>query len=268
MLWNLLDHRFGCRGLVLGLVLGIATPVVFSDGASSVWAQDAAEQDQEEDAGEQGEAPQDEKKTGGDGEPTLDELLGLGGEKDGGGGEGEAGGDGEAGLGDVGDALDGGKDDGPPTAKLFMDALSAMNASASRLLDRQDAGLVTQRHQEDVLLNLTMLIKQAEQQNQQKPSPGGKPQPQNQKPKPGEQQQPQPSQQPSDQAAQQDSRPPGREGDLEGEIAEGRSEWGNLPARIRDLLLQGRSESSASLYRRLTELYYKRLAEESEKDDQ
>jgi hypothetical protein len=45
-------------------------------------------------------------------------------------------------------------------------------------------------------------------------------------------------------------------------LEETRSEWGNLPQRVRDMLLQGRKDSYSPLYKRLTEEYYKRLAEE------
>ena len=39
-------------------------------------------------------------------------------------------------------------------------------------------------------------------------------------------------------------------------------EWGNLPPRVRDELQQGLSEPFSSIYERLTEQYYQRLAEE------
>jgi hypothetical protein len=40
-----------------------------------------------------------------------------------------------------------------------------------------------------------------------------------------------------------------------------RSEWGSLPQRVRDMLLQGRNEKFSSLYEKLTGEYYRRLAE-------
>ena len=45
-------------------------------------------------------------------------------------------------------------------------------------------------------------------------------------------------------------------------IDETRIEWGNLPPRVRDQLLQGRSDKYSSHYERLTREYYRRLAEE------
>lgn len=204
-----------------------------------------------------------DKTTSQDSEPTLDDLLGLGDDAE------QTDGAGETEGADIHDQLNpeeaGG---GSPIAKLFLDAVKAMDASATQLEDRWDAGLVTQRYQEEALLKLTMLIKQM-QRKEQKPNQKQQQQQSGKKPpeNPSKGQKPQPGQVPGDQAAVSDSRPPRREADLDGAISESRLEWGNLPARVRDLLLQGRNESSASLYRRLTELYYKRLAEESEKKD-
>lgn len=138
-----------------------------------------------------------------------------------------------------------------------------MAASARRLLDVHDPGLTTQRYQEDALRNLEELIQQAQQQNppQQQPSPNsGEPNSQQQPPQQNTGQPQQPGAAPSE---GQDARPSREETELNGELAEGRVEWGGLPARVRDMLLQGRSDSAASLYRRLTELYYQRLAEEA-----
>lgn len=157
----------------------------------------------------------------------------------------------------------------PPIAKLFLDAIQAMNASADRLNDQHDPGLVTQRLQEDALLKLATLIKQAQKQGN-KSKQGGKQQSQKKKKNPDNQKKQSNTGQakPGDQAAVKDSRPARREVELKGNISENRSEWGNLPARIRDLLLQGSNESSALLYKHLTELYYKKLAEESKKQKQ
>ena len=53
-----------------------------------------------------------------------------------------------------------------------------------------------------------------------------------------------------------------QEGDINTVMDETRSEWGNLPQRVRDMLLQGRREKFSNLYDQLTAEYYKRLAEE------
>lgn len=45
-------------------------------------------------------------------------------------------------------------------------------------------------------------------------------------------------------------------------LAEAKANWGNLPPRVRDELLEGVSEKFSPVYREMTESYYKRLAEE------
>ena len=50
---------------------------------------------------------------------------------------------------------------------------------------------------------------------------------------------------------------------LEQALEESGVEWGNLPDRVRDMIRQGLRERPSSLYERLTEAYYRRLAEES-----
>ena len=56
-----------------------------------------------------------------------------------------------------------------------------------------------------------------------------------------------------------------QEGALNNVMEDGRTEWGALPARIRDLVQQGRRDRVSSLYQRLTEQYYRRMAEEASK---
>ena len=70
-------------------------------------------------------------------------------------------------------------------------------------------------------------------------------------------------QQPAGGAEPGEGLPPGfQDGPLDSEIAEEGEEWGALPERVRDMLLQGRRERFSSLYERLTRAYYRRLAEE------
>ena len=45
--------------------------------------------------------------------------------------------------------------------------------------------------------------------------------------------------------------------------AHGDASWGQLPPRVREQLMQGMGESYSAVYRRLTERYYRRLAEEA-----
>ena len=47
------------------------------------------------------------------------------------------------------------------------------------------------------------------------------------------------------------------------ELTESRIEWGRLPERVRELVLQGRRDRVSTIYERLTREYYKRLAEEA-----
>ena len=43
------------------------------------------------------------------------------------------------------------------------------------------------------------------------------------------------------------------------------AEWGNLPPRTRDMVQQGVREKMSSVYRRWTEAYYRRIAEEAKR---
>lgn len=205
--------------------------------------------------------------TAGDAPPSLDELLGIGDED-----PTEATDDPTAeGLPDIRDELDDTTEEEQGISGLFLSAVSSMDDSAMRLNDMQDPGLVTQRLQEDAIRKLDELIKAAEQQQQQQ----GQPQPQQQdgqqapqSPEDGQQsQQTQANGQSNSDNQGMDTRPGMQEGDLDRTIDETRAEWGNLPQRVRDMLMQGRGDASASLYRRLTERYYERLAEESSENN-
>lgn len=167
------------------------------------------------------------------------------------------------------------------------EALREMEQAATRLADASDAGLDTQRLQESVLRRLDMVIAQAREQQQQSSSSSssssgesqqqgeGQPQDtgsgqntgQNQSGNPqnaGQQNQ----QQQGDPGQSQDS-DPSRAGEADpiinpgDPLAESRKEWGNLPPRVRDELLQGLSERFSPVYREMTEAYYRRLAEEA-----
>jgi hypothetical protein len=150
---------------------------------------------------------------------------------------------------------------------VFDIALEKMAVSADLLGGKHDSGLGTQRVQKDILARLDQLIdiaKQMSQQQQMSSSAGGSGQ---SKPKPGAEQQQQ--QQAGGQRSQSGSQggqavdpPPGQEGDINTIIQETGSEWGHLPARLRDMLEQAQKSHSSPRYRRLTEQYYKRLAEE------
>ena len=46
-----------------------------------------------------------------------------------------------------------------------------------------------------------------------------------------------------------------------GQMEEGRSEWGRLPQRVRDIIMQSRRDRVSAIYQQATEAYYRRLAE-------
>lgn len=188
--------------------------------------------------------------------PTLDELLGLDSAED------DAPKD-DAEKTDAADAeLDRALESGKPIADEFLEAVGLMRESATRLSSQTDTGVVTQRLQEDILRRLDELIDRAGEQSSSSSS------------SPSEQEQEQKQQQPDQQRRdenqanvnenQDTTNPPGGEAARLGAQAtlDG-ARWGNLPVRLRDALLQGSSDSYSSLYKSMTETYYKRLAEEA-----
>ncbi|MEZ6235202.1 MAG: hypothetical protein R3B68_13520 [Phycisphaerales bacterium] len=207
--------------------------------------------------------------------PSLDELLGL--ESPAGQrpvGEGDGGGDGAAIL---PDALDPEREaldrllSREEMGQALDQAVRLMGDTATRLNDARDVGLVTQRLQEDILARLDAVITSAEQQQSSSSSSSSsssqqqQQQQQQQANQPGQQNQNDPSGQ-SDPSSGENStevRPPGsREGPLAPPVGPDGGVWGRLPPRVRDSLVQGSSDVFSSVYRRLTELYYQRLAEE------
>jgi hypothetical protein len=181
--------------------------------------------------------------------PSLDELLGL---------EPEAGGparpDGPIILPDDPDreALDRQLTQGEMTQTLEQ-AVDLMGQTAERIAASRDVGITTQRLQEDILARLDAVITAAEQQQNSGSSSSSS--------SSSEQQQQQ--QQASQPGQQSQGEPPGgRDGALAPPVAPDGGVWGRLPPRLRDSLVQGSSDTFSSLYRRLTELYYQRLAEE------
>lgn len=159
-------------------------------------------------------------------------------------------------------------------ADNFSLAVEKMAISAELLDVRFDTGLGTQRVQEEIIRRLETLIDQAKKQQSQSrsssssSSSSSSPQNRNQQQNPGQQrtqgnqQQQNQSRRPNPSESQEGDPPPLQEGDINTALEESRSEWGNLPPRVRDQLLQGRREKFSSLYERLTQEYYKRLAEE------
>ena len=189
-------------------------------------------------------------------------------------------------------------------ADQFEQAIHEMQTASLRLGGSDgspDAGLETQRIQEDILKKLDAVLAAAEQQQQkQKSTSSGSSSGQPGEPGEG-------SPRPADSGGQNASRPqpgkgdattpgdnadqPGKEGDdpsaKSGEgktsnpadnagpgsttepnphqpLSELRTEWGNLPPRLRDQVTEGLSEPFSPVYQRITERYYRLLAGEED----
>jgi hypothetical protein len=187
--------------------------------------------------------------------PSLDELLGTGGGKPN-----------DAAAPDPEKAALDKLLSGEELGQAFEQAVGLMKDAAKRLSDTKDVGLSTQRIQEDALRKLDQLIssldRQAQQQQQQQ-SQGEQDQQQSQPRQRQQQQSQQTSQQPATGDPQEHEGPELQEGALNPELDSARAAWGALPARVRQMLLQGSNDRFSSLYNRLTQDYYRRLAEES-----
>lgn len=153
--------------------------------------------------------------------------------------------------------------EGQQIDESFQVAITLMNDAALRLTDQLDAGLTTQRIQEEILLRLEELIDQAEQQQQQMQASAQPQQSQQQQQPTPQQQQAQQNQQREQSGEPGEATPPGfQEGELNDPLDAARAAWGALPARVRDSLMEGSSDRFSSLYERLTRDYYRKLAEE------
>lgn len=204
------------------------------------------------------EADEDNRRSQTDAPPSLDDLLGL---------EEDTDASGERTAEQIAEEDLQRELTGERFANEFEQALASMMRSAELLDTSFDPGMGTQRIQEDVLAKLQQLIDQARQQEDSSSSSSSSQQQQQQQSDPGQQQQQQ-----QEQGQQQQSNgdadgeeaegPPMQEGDIGTTIEETRQEWGSLPQRVRDMLLQGREERFSSLYEQMTREYYRRLAEE------
>lgn len=190
---------------------------------------------------------------------SLDELLGIGGDE-------SARSAAEAARRDTQEELRRQLADTKVTDALEV-AFEKMLISAELLEEELDSGLGTQRLQEEILAKLDQLIDQARRQQlmaMASSSPSGSSRRETPRQTPPADQSKNVGGQPN--ARSSDSRtggpPPRQDGDINRVLDETRSEWGHLPRRIRDMLLQGRNDRFSGLYRRLTEEYYRRLAEE------
>ena len=147
-------------------------------------------------------------------------------------------------------------------ANEFQQAVALMGEAATRLQKGRDTGLGTQRIQEDVIRKLDQLIEAArqQQQQQQQQSRSSSRQQRNQQ----QPNQPQNQQQAGDVENMGEANPPAREdAQFSPDVAPNQASWGSLPERMRDALRQAGDDRFSSLYKSLTEAYYRRLAEEA-----
>ncbi len=152
-------------------------------------------------------------------------------------------------------------------ADSFVRALEKMGLSADLLEARLDPGLGTQRVQEDILAKLDQLIDRARKMRRSSRSSGSS---SRGAPDEGGMQQPGRQQQQSRTPAaggsspgQPGGPPPREDGAINTILDETRAEWGNLPDRVREMMLQGQSGTKSKLYLELTNKYYERLAREA-----
>ena len=197
-----------------------------------------------------------------DAPPSLDDLLGIEGD------DGEA----EQATEDAAQTeLDQRLND-EEVSNVFLAAVERMREVATRLEEQFDTGLGTQRAQEDVLAKLAQLMDEAQQRGAEacsSPSASSSQQQQQQQ-NPGKREsseQSESDEQQNNANTPQDSSndgqaPQGRTGELGTILEESGTEWGHLPTRIREMLLQGRRDKFSALYEQMTRDYYRRLAEE------
>lgn len=145
----------------------------------------------------------------------------------------------------------------------FVRATELMKTAADRLVEAKDSGIETQRVQEDALRLLDKMIDQAQRQKRSKSK---KKKSQDNQSQEQQQQQQQSSQQAATQSAASPEgggdNSPGKDGTTKSPDAGNAAAWGNLPKHIRDALTQGSNDRYSSMYRDLTEQYYRRLAKD------
>lgn len=149
--------------------------------------------------------------------------------------------------------------------EAFTQAVRLMQGVADRIDTDSDTGLITQRMQEDIIRKLDQVIESA-QQNQSSSSGGSSSSSSSSSSQQQPDQQTQQSNTPSsgDGEPSDGSTPPGSNETGSNNMSADHARWGHLPERLRDALSQGLDEPYSQLYRRLTEQYYKALAEDDE----
>ncbi len=216
--------------------------------------------------------------------PSLDDALGIGGD-----GPDRSGGDRDA---KVDRSLS-----GAPPRDILESAIADMRRS-KELLEARESGLPARRAQESAVRKLDELIASAERmQQERKQQQGQQQQGQQQQGKQGSQgrdkrQRPGDGEEGGQEEQDGDPRGDRQGGEREGKADDGRrsrdastsdsteppqlvdpttadaqfdesrAEWGRLPPRVREAVRQGFRDPMSAAYRRLTQEYYRRLAEE------
>lgn len=153
-------------------------------------------------------------------------------------------------------------------ADAFEQAVQEMDSVSRRLGRALDPGVETQRMQESILRKLDQVIKAAKEQSSGGGSSSGQPREQDQGGESVAQQgQAQQGGQPQPGGQQASTGEAGVTTPIKPEtpdtaIEQLRKEWGVLPPRVREELSDGLRERFSPLYRRMTEAYYKALAEQ------
>jgi len=187
--------------------------------------------------------------------PSLDEMLGL-----------------ETTDGDAGDAQRDRELERELSAQEAAEALEqalVLMGDAAEQLSGDEAGLTTQRIQEDILRKLDRVIASAQKNQNQS---GGSPSSSQSQGQQQQQSQPSPQQSGGQRASRGENTsdqimPPGStDASLKPQTLLDSASWGALPDRLRSALEQGVGDTFSSAYRRLTEAYYRRLAEQAEEE--
>ena len=170
---------------------------------------------------------------------------------------------------------------------LAKNATESMELATTLVGQKKDAGIGTQRVQADALASLDALIDAAtrfQKQQQSKSSSSGSSSSKQKQQQQGEGQQQSgnpeeagkpeqaPGQKPKDAGERskdgtqgdQVEPPPPEDASVaaSGVLQEGRSEWGRLPQRIREIMSQARRDRISAIYQQATEAYYRRMAED------
>ena len=278
--------REGWRGVRRGAVVVLWLWVAMSAGWASGESGDGAARGGDDDAS---------AGAGAGAGADLDALLGLPGEGTATTGaaeseraaEGERGDARDTGDDETGRAVERAVEEAMTPAQIsaeFESAVREMEDVARRLARAYDAGSNTQRMQIEILRKLEAVLEAAKQQQQQQGGGGSS------SSDPNARQQDQGAQgnasRPGDPSAQAGGQPSQGQPNGQGTTSAGdgtrrtrpieypglpsmdelRERWGNLPPRLRDELLEGLNESFSPAYRRQTEAYYRRLAEEGNGD--